>query len=250
MSIRIIRAAWMAIFFGAACVPVRAQLLPWLTYADSSSASVCEVINANNVELVVLANTRELTIVTGRDVILADTEVDIDRNVYFEGRPAGFITYAVDGDGFRTLWWVSLTGRVVDVDPFTGEPGETNLFPDDYRNVGCDACDFWDDQVLCAAIPGPPVCGNDVVEAGESCDDGNLDDGDGCSADCRIELPTINIRFCASGLIPPMLLMMSILTMLKSCGYRVRNGSGAKIEPMKAACQSPLRRERRSCSRV
>jgi cysteine-rich repeat protein len=197
-------------------------LLPWLTFPDSSSASVCEIINANNVELVVLAGTRELTIVTGRDVILADTEVDVDRNVYFEGRQAGFITYAADGDGFRTLWWVSLTGRVVDVDPFTGEPGETNLFPDDYRNVGCDACEFWDDQVLCDAIPGPPVCGNGEVESGEQCDDGNLYDGDGCSADCKIELPTINIRFCASGLIMPMFLVLSLIGLLRLGGGRVR----------------------------
>jgi len=38
--------------------------------------------------------------------------------------------------------------------------------------------------------PGPPadpVCGNAAVEAGEDCDDGNLSDGDGCSATCRIE---------------------------------------------------------------
>lgn len=30
-----------------------------------------------------------------------------------------------------------------------------------------------------------PVCGNGVVEAGEICDDGNTDDGDGCDRDCR-----------------------------------------------------------------
>jgi len=39
--------------------------------------------------------------------------------------------------------------------------------------------------------PGPaadPVCGNNSVEAGEQCDDGNLVSGDGCSATCRIEV--------------------------------------------------------------
>ncbi len=30
-----------------------------------------------------------------------------------------------------------------------------------------------------------PVCGNGIVELGETCDDGNLDDSDGCSAECR-----------------------------------------------------------------
>ncbi|MBN2497459.1 MAG: DUF4215 domain-containing protein [Deltaproteobacteria bacterium] len=32
-----------------------------------------------------------------------------------------------------------------------------------------------------------PACGNGVVEAGEICDDGNADPGDGCSDACRIE---------------------------------------------------------------
>ena len=33
----------------------------------------------------------------------------------------------------------------------------------------------------------PPVCGNGIVEAGETCDDGNAANGDGCSAVCAIE---------------------------------------------------------------
>lgn len=32
-----------------------------------------------------------------------------------------------------------------------------------------------------------PTCGNDVVEDGEACDDGNHDDGDRCSATCDVE---------------------------------------------------------------
>ena len=41
-----------------------------------------------------------------------------------------------------------------------------------------------DDQIKGA---GPPVCGDAVVEAGyEECDDGNTEDGDGCSATCKI----------------------------------------------------------------
>ena len=38
-----------------------------------------------------------------------------------------------------------------------------------------------------------PVCGDNVVSAGEECDDGNNDDGDGCSAACTIE------PFCGDG---------------------------------------------------
>lgn len=33
----------------------------------------------------------------------------------------------------------------------------------------------------------PPECGNKYIEAGEECDDGNLQSGDGCSASCRQE---------------------------------------------------------------
>jgi len=35
-----------------------------------------------------------------------------------------------------------------------------------------------------------PVCGNNSVEAGEQCDDGGTDPGDGCDATCRIESPS------------------------------------------------------------
>jgi len=35
--------------------------------------------------------------------------------------------------------------------------------------------------------PDNAVCGNDRLEFGEECDDGNLEDGDGCSLDCKIE---------------------------------------------------------------
>jgi len=31
------------------------------------------------------------------------------------------------------------------------------------------------------------VCGNNVIEPPETCDDGNTEDGDGCSASCELE---------------------------------------------------------------
>ncbi len=43
-------------------------------------------------------------------------------------------------------------------------------------------------QVTTTIFGGDPsVCGNNMVEAGEECDDGNTNDDDGCSADCQIE---------------------------------------------------------------
>lgn len=37
--------------------------------------------------------------------------------------------------------------------------------------------------------PPPAVCGNSLIEAGEECDDGNVLDEDGCSSSCQTEAP-------------------------------------------------------------
>ncbi|MFQ5477836.1 MAG: hypothetical protein ACE5E4_04380 [Candidatus Binatia bacterium] len=41
--------------------------------------------------------------------------------------------------------------------------------------------------VVNANLTGCPVCGNNEIDQGESCDDGNTVDGDGCSAGCQDE---------------------------------------------------------------
>ncbi len=52
-----------------------------------------------------------------------------------------------------------------------------------------------DTEIISEISPGgesggsESVCGNNVVEAGETCDDGNQGSGDGCSASCQIETP-------------------------------------------------------------
>lgn len=130
-----------------------AQFEPWQTYADTQSNSVCALVNADNAELVVSRTTGQLILVTGPDVTLVDTFVDEDNFVYFEGDPVGVIDFYTDADGFRTLWWTTLNGRVVSVDGFTGEPSDTNRTPANYDDVPCDACDFWDDRSLCDTEP-------------------------------------------------------------------------------------------------
>lgn len=163
------RALSLAVAFcGFLYIPVHAQTVPWEFFPDPLSDSVCEVINAANADLVLLRSTGQLVIVTGSDVIIEDALVDIDDNVFFEGLPFGFIDYAVDGDGLRSLWWLSLTGRAVSVDGFTGQPSESELFPADFTDASCDACDFWDDQSICPSDGDttPPItislCGVNV----------------------------------------------------------------------------------------
>lgn len=135
-------------------VVAAAQTVPWDVFADTQSASVCDVVNAANAELVVLKDTGQLVLVTGEDITLESTFVDLDGFVIFEGADAGLIGFREDGDGLRSLWWTTLTGWAVNVDPFTGAPSESSLFPSDFTDVACDACEFWDDQSVCPGDNG------------------------------------------------------------------------------------------------
>lgn len=49
------------------------------------------------------------------------------------------------------------------------------------------------DDCVGEGLPPDPTCGNNLREAGEACDDGNLLGGDGCSATCSVEPPKVNI---------------------------------------------------------
>ena len=131
--------------------PAAAQVRIWDLFQDALSPSLCEVVNAGNAELVVIRATGQLAIVTGADVIIDGLLVDVNNDVTYFGQPVGGLSYETGGDGLRAVWWTSLTGRVVDVDGFTGEPSTTNLLPSDFVDAGCDACDFWDDPSACPA---------------------------------------------------------------------------------------------------
>lgn len=151
---------WMGIGMLALATVARGQDVPWDVYEDALSDSVCDVVNAATAELVVLSATGQLVIVGSggadvNDVTLADTFVDLQGCVFVDNEPFGFISFQEDGDGFRTVFWTSLVGTVVDVDPFTGFPEDTDLFPEDFIDVPCDACDFWDDQSVCEVIIDP-----------------------------------------------------------------------------------------------
>src|SRR6185369_9302883 len=55
---------------------------------------------------------------------------------------------------------------------------------------------------------GAAACGNGVINPNEKCDDGNRDDGDGCSSKCQIEAGytclkkrTVCFPICGDGLL-------------------------------------------------
>jgi cysteine-rich repeat protein len=87
------------------------------------------------------------------------------------------------------------SGHVEMYAPGTQQPGSsvshfsTSLAPDDVMEPSYTAPNH--DLALAAAlmtdIGWGPICGNDVVEGGEACDDGNTVDGDCCSATCAAE---------------------------------------------------------------
>ena len=148
---------------GATGFSTVARAQPWDLFEDALSVSAVDVVNTSNAELVVLSDTGQLVIVSGPDVILEDTFVDANNDVFFEGYPAGFITFADDGDGYRTVWWLSLTGYVVHVDGFTGEPSETDVLPSDFTYVADDACAFWDDPTVCEVVIDDSISPNPVT---------------------------------------------------------------------------------------
>lgn len=54
-------------------------------------------------------------------------------------------------------------------------------------------CDSWECNGTCS---GPIVCGDGLVDALETCDDGNDDSEDGCSSECQVEV-------CGDGIVQP-----------------------------------------------
>lgn len=74
--------------------------------------------------------------------------------------------------------------------------------------------------------PMPSLCGNQIVEPGERCDDGNTTAGDGCSATCQAEIPLPrNLLRCQQSIGGTgQQFLQSILTARQSCLNRQLNG--------------------------
>ena len=151
-----------------------ARAVPWDIFSDPESDSACDVVNAGNLEVVVLSDTGELVVVTRDDYPLDEAAFVNEEGVFFfDGVPVGQISFAVDGDGFRTLWLLAPDDTVLELDPDTSEPIFTDQFPDDFVGVPCDAFDLWDDDDF-----------DDVPDEFDFCPDTPPDepvDEDGCA---------------------------------------------------------------------
>lgn len=91
----------------------------------------------------------------------------------------------------------------------TTEPGEL-CDGTDLTGLDCTDFDAFDGGTLhcnglCSAFDTSlciqnPVCGNNVIEPGEQCDDGNTSNGDGCNSSCQLEGFG---GFCGDGILQP-----------------------------------------------
>lgn len=106
------------------------------------------------------------------------------------------------GLGFTLLWTTTDDmANAADVTlcvPGTSVCGDGTLAP---------TCELCDDGAAnsdttpdaCRTTCAPARCGDGVTDAGEECDDGNLDDCDGCSQVCRVEAGAV----CGDGVVAP-----------------------------------------------
>src|SRR5690554_2134802 len=80
------------------------------------------------------------------------------------------------------------TGMEESTDTGSSETADSTGETSDCADVGCsceDVTDCSDDLACVDGVCGPvAVCGDQLREASEQCDDGNSVDGDGCDNDC------------------------------------------------------------------
>jgi MYXO-CTERM domain-containing protein len=71
----------------------------------------------------------------------------------------------------------------------------------------------WNLDDVCIVEAVAPSCGDTFVDAGEACDDGNVVDGDGCSATCQTETeePGDDGGCCSTGGSPAGPISLSVL---------------------------------------
>lgn len=145
-----------------AAAAAHAQTSPIQSFQDPESSAVCNLVNASNVELIVVAETGQLQIVTGSDSPLPGSLVTADGTVLIDGDPRGFIGFLEDGDGERRLWWLTASGLLVRVDGFTLAISEDSVGPADFTDVSCEAGALFDGCLQNSDCDDNNVCTTDT----------------------------------------------------------------------------------------
>jgi hypothetical protein len=161
----------------------------------------------------------------GSELDRNDDSCDLDSSLEYTAEAAIDVVVVVQGFGDTSTGWYALQADVDGVpyvaDPGTcsalevgGDPFESGVFDparavalapadDVYPRAGAAACVTdctaeipdaagWVEDFCNGIEGGAGVCGNDVVEADEECDDGNTIDGDGCDSSCRWEMSRVD----------------------------------------------------------
>lgn len=123
------------------------------------------------------------------------SRVDQDGFVLIDDVLQGFLSLEPDADGLAAVWWLSLSGAVVELNPLTGEVRDTLLLPGDIAGSVCDACDIVDDPEICGCLDEAECdddnpCTDDFCERGVCLNEDNddpCDDGDPCTTDDTCE---------------------------------------------------------------
>ena len=123
----------------------------WFDLTDPQTNTVCGLVNAENVVMVISDPDSSLMLVNGNDRVLANTLVNDVAEVFIDDSPVGAIEFATDRTGRRRVFWVTEIGSLYRLTP-NGEPVATETFPEEVVG-GCDPCEYWDITADCLDEP-------------------------------------------------------------------------------------------------
>jgi len=139
-----------------------------------SESSLCDG-KTNTADTAILGFFVKSTIVHDVTFLVSDSQT----NLALEGAQVDFGTQSGNTDSSGKVVFNSNTGNFifnVSLSGYDSKTGTEEITGDTTINVSLDSIVIID-----------PICGNNIIETGEQCDDGNTINGDGCSSICQIE---------------------------------------------------------------